>query len=427
MRSRLASAVLALSVLLGLVACERRDVQPQTVSSAVAGAGAAAQEISRGEYLARVGNCAHCHTARGGAAYAGGRAIETPFGSVYSSNLTSDPSTGIGAWTAQDFWVAMHHGRSRDGRWLLPAFPYTDFTRVSRADSDALFAWLATLSPVPQRNREHALRWPYSSQWALGAWRALYFRVASFQPDASRSIEWNRGAYLVQGLGHCSACHAARNALGASNGASALAGGLIPMLNWYAPSLAISDEGGVQGWDLPDIVQLLQTGASIRGWATGPMAEVVQHSTQFMSAADLNAMAHYLKELDQAPTAKPAVADSDQTGGAVFAPGAKLYEQHCSQCHGEDGRGVPQAYPALAGNRAVTMDSPVNLVQIVMQGGFSAATQAKPRPFGMPPYALNLSDQEIAEVLSYIRNAWGNRASAVTPQDVDPLRSHASR
>ncbi len=394
------------------------------VSSPPGTADAAA--VARGEYLARAGNCQHCHTRRGGEPYAGGRGIATPFGTVFTSNLTSDPTTGIGAWTANDFWQAMHHGRSRDGRWLVPAFPYDNFTRVTRSDSDALFAWLRTVAPVRQANRAHALDWPYDSQWALGVWRALYFRPGTFKPDTTRSPEWNRGAYLVQGLGHCSACHAARNALGGGSDATSLTGGMIPMLSWYAPSLLTRGEGGVHDWSSEDIVQLLQTGRSAQGWVTGPMVDVVKHSTQHLSREDLGAMAVYLKELPVIPTAVDVNGSEGERGGLLEA-GGKVYVKHCSQCHGDAGQGVSGAYPALAGNRAVTLATPVNLVQVVLNGGFAAATAGNPRPFGMPPYALILSDYDVAAVLSYVRTAWGNQAGGVTAQDVDRLRGRSTR
>ncbi|HEY1226756.1 MAG TPA: cytochrome c, partial [Ramlibacter sp.] len=187
----------------------------------------------RGAYLVRVGNCMACHTDRGGAAWAGGRAIETPFGTVYATNLTPDPKHGLGQWTAADFWRALHHGRSRDGRLLYPAFPYPNYTEVTREDADAMFAYLRTVPAVPRANTPHRLRWPYSTQAALAVWRTLYFRAGVYEPEGTQSAEWNRGAYLVRGLGHCAACHSARNALGASSDMMDLSGGLIPMQNWY--------------------------------------------------------------------------------------------------------------------------------------------------------------------------------------------------
>lgn len=381
-----------------------------------------AEQVARGAYLARAGNCAGCHTARGGAPYAGGRGIETPFGTVYASNLTPH-ATGIGTWNTQAFWRAMQHGRSRDGRLLYPAFPYANTTLVTREDADALFAYLRSLPAVAQVNRDHNLRWPVNTQAALAVWRALYFRPGVYQPDTTRASAWNRGAYLVRGLGHCSACHGARNALGATRDALDLAGGLIPMQNWYAPSLASAAEAGVAAWPDADVVALLKTGVSPRGSAIGPMAEVVLGSTQHLSDADLAAVATYLKAQPQ--TAAPAVSvpaiPADNAGGAT------LYERHCAQCHGERGEGVPGAYPPLAGNRAVVMTSAVNVVQTVLGGGFAPATAGNPRPFGMPPFVLTLTDRETASVVSHIRSAWDNRASPVSEFDVQRVREIQAR
>ena len=371
----------------------------------------AGESVARGAYLVRVGNCMGCHTERGGTPFAGGRPIETPFGTVYASNLTPHQTTGIGEWSADHFWRALHNGRSRDGRLLYPAFPYPNYTLVTRADSDAIHAYLRSLPPADRANTPNRLRWPYSTQAALAVWRALYFSPGEHQEDRTQSAEWNRGAYLVRGLGHCSACHTARNAFGASDMMD-LSGGLIPMQNWYAPSLTSSREAGVADWEPAQIVRLLQAGVAPRGTVLGPMAEVVLQSTQHLAPPDLHAMATFLKALPQHPaedkTAAPAMSEN------VAARGAKLYEQHCAQCHGDKGEGVPGAYPALAGNRAVTLPVTANLVQVVLGGGFPPATAGNPRPFGMPPYATVLSDADVAAVISHIRGAWGNRAPAVS-------------
>jgi cytochrome c553 len=402
----------------------RCGTAPPATATAAAPAHAPAprsEQVQRGAYLARAGNCATCHTARGGAAWAGGRAIETPFGTVYAGNITPDRATGIGGWSADDFWRALHEGKSRDGRLLYPAFPYTSYTQVSRADADALHAYLMSLPPVAQANTPHALRWPYSTQAALWAWRTLYFSPGGYTSDTKQSAEWNRGAYLVRGLGHCAACHTSRNALGATDDKLDLAGGLIPAQNWYAPSLAAASEAGVADWPLNDIASLLKTGTSPRASVLGPMAEVVQHSTQHLSDADLNAMAVYLKALPPAPAG--ARTEPPPVAASVASRGAKLYEQHCAQCHGERGEGVAGAYPRLAGNRAVTMATTANLVQVVLNGGFAPATAGNPRPYGMPPYVLLLNDADTAAVLSHIRNAWGNRAAPVSELDVSRQRS----
>lgn len=420
-RRLLAALVLLLALAMGAVAWlagygqpAALDTQPDLHNPAL---------IERGAYLARAGNCMTCHTDRGGAPYAGGRGIDTPFGTVYAGNLTPDTTHGLGRWSAADFWRALHHGRSRDGRLLYPAFPYTSYTQVSREDADALFAFLQSLPPVAQPPRAHELDWPFNTQAALAVWRALYFRPDPFHSEPTQSAEWNRGAYLVRGLGHCAACHSARNALGASSPLD-LAGGLIPMQNWYAPSLNSPAEAGVSRWPLEDVVALLKVGSSPSGTVQGPMAEVVLHSTQHLSQADLRAMAVFLKalperpsELERAPLTRTRLSDQ----------GARLYEQHCAACHGEQGQGVAGAYPALAGNRAVTLASPVNLVQVVLHGGYPPATAGNPRPFGMPPFVMDLNDEEIAQVLSHIRGSWGNQAAEVQAVDVHRARQRTQR
>lgn len=396
------------------------------VRAPMAAAGASESLIARGAYLARAGNCMTCHTARGGQNYTGGRGIATPFGTVFTSNLTPDDKTGIGTWSSAHFWRAMHNGRSKSGRLLYPAFPYPSYTQVTREDSDAIFAYLNSLPPVAQANRPHELRFPYQSQAALAVWRALYFKPGVYETDTRRSAGWNRGAYLVKGLGHCSACHTARNVMGASDEGVDLAGGLIPMQNWYAPSLTSSAEAGVGEWDREHIVSLLKNGVSPRASATGPMAEVVLRSTQYLNDEDLSAMALFLKDLTAAPSAN-GTAPASAAPAIPGARGAKLYEQHCAECHGDKGQGVPRAYPALAGNRAVTMPSGVNLVQIVLNGGYAPATAGNPRPYGMPPFVLVLGDSEIAAILTHIRGSWGNHAGEITPIEVNRMRANQGR
>ncbi|MFZ3128542.1 MAG: c-type cytochrome [Rhodoferax sp.] len=378
--------------------------------------------VARGAYLARIGNCALCHTARGGEPYAGGKGIATPFGSVYSSNLTPDKNQGLGLWSPQDFWRALHDGESRDGHLLYPAFPYTHYTHVTREDSDALYAYLQTLPASARPNAPHALRWPFSTQLALRVWRWLNFSpadAATPAAEANPTPQWTRGAYLVQGLGHCSACHSSRNALGAISKQQTFAGGMLPESNWYAPSLRSPQEAGLANWSTGDIVALLKTGQAPAGSVSGPMAEVVHHSTQYLTDTDAAAMATYLQSLASpgALAAAPRAVSLAPAKGS--AQGAALYDQHCAQCHGKQGQGQPGAYPALAGNRAVTMANPSNLVQIVLYGGYAPSTQGNPRPFGMPPFQLRLSAQELAAVLTYIRTAWGNTGRSVEEFDIN--------
>lgn len=374
------------------------------------------EQVRRGAYLAQAGNCAACHTARGGAPYAGGTSIATPFGVVHASNLTPHPEHGIGRWTAAHFWRAMHHGRSADGRLLYPAFPYPNYTQVTREDSDALYAWLRTLPPVAQPNRPHGLRFPYDTQAALAVWRALFFRAEPFVPEPARSAEWNRGAYLVRGLGHCNACHASRNVFGATAGSLELGGGLIPMQNWYAPSLASPHEAGTAGWPTADVVALLKTGVAPQSSVMGPMAEVVYRSTQHLSDADVRAMAVFLQQLP--PPAPPETPRAEPAPPSVLALGRQVYEQHCVACHGAQGQGVAGAYPRLAGNRAVRLAVPANLVRAVAHGGYLPSTAGNPRPYGMPPFRQSLSDDEIAAVLTFVRASWGNDSPPVSARDV---------
>ncbi len=423
-------AGLLLAALLGtaaIVALNLRDESDATGANASAGPGAAdpgAALAERGRYLAAAGNCAGCHTLPGGAAYAGGLGIPTPFGVVFAGNLTPDPQTGLGAWTAGDFWRAMHNGRSRDGHLLYPAFPYTSFTQITRADSDALFAYLSTVPPAVQANRPHELAFPYSTQAALAVWRALYFRPGVFQPDARRGPEWNRGAYLVRGPGHCNACHAPRGRLGGIDETPELAGGLIPQLNWFAPGLGPAAGAASKADQLAHSVMLLKTGRSPNRTASGPMAEVVFNSTQHLLDADLQAIALFLAALPASPpTPTPTpMRERDLPSPALLKAGQRIYKDRCATCHGDEGQGLPGAYPALARNPTVLMEPPANLVRGVLEGGFLPATAGNPRPHGMPPFAQSLSNAELSALLSHVRHAWGNQAAALSELEVARYR-----
>ena len=392
-----------------------------------------ATQISQGQTLLNLGNCLACHTERGQPIGAGGRAFETPFGSVYSSNLTPHLVQGLGTWHADDFWRALHYGKSKDGRLLTPVFPYKHTTLITRDDSDAMFAALKTLQPEttqkPIPKVSETLAWPYNSAVAIAIWRSLFFSSGTYKPQDNKSNEWNRGAYLAQGLGHCAACHSPRNAWGASGEVNDFSGGLMPLVNWYAPSLLSAQETGLAQQSISEIALLLKSGQNVTAVASGPMAEVVQHSTQHWPEADLLAVATYLKEQAQtnsvsAITNKPPITKSS---GNFLSLGAKVYEQHCEQCHQAQGQGVTHAYPALAQNRAVLLSDPTNLVQAVLYGGYPAATTHNPRPFGMPPFVLTLEDQEIAAVLTHLRSQWGNQAAEVTPLQVNRIRALQGR
>lgn len=383
------------------------------------------QQQKLGAYLTRAGNCMGCHTAQNGKPFAGGRRLPTSFGSFVTPNITPDKKTGIGNWSEEDFWQALHYGKSPDGRLYYPAFPYTEYTQVTRQDASAIFAYLQSLPAVSQINPSHNIYFPYNFRPLLYIWRAFYFDEGVYSPDQSNSEEWNRGAYLVKGLGHCNACHTNRNFLGGSQN-DQLVGGQIMGMNWYAPSLTSRLEAGSGNWTIEEIVELLSTGISNRATASGPMATIIRQSLQYLSTQDLRAMAVYLKSI-----AENNVNDTPDTVFSVMSGkirkhlvhGKQIYEQHCQECHGASGEGAPGIYPPLAGNRSVVMASPLNTIRIVLDGGYPATTAGNPRPYGMPPFQQILRDKEIALVVSYIRNSWGNTSSLVSSIDVEQSRT----
>ncbi|WP_346778693.1 cytochrome c [Burkholderia sp. Ac-20353] len=385
-----------------------------------------AKLLERGEYLARAGDCIACHTVPAGKLFGGGRPMETPFGTLYSSNISSDKATGIGAWTADEFFRVMHEGKSRDGSYLYPAMPFASYTKVSRADSDAIFAYLLSVPPIHQPNRPHEMSFPFNQRQLLLGWRTLFFREGEYKPDPAQSAEWNRGAYLVEGLGHCTMCHTEINALGGNTRSKEYQGGLIPLQNWYAPSLTSNREAGLGEWGIGDIVDLLNAGVSSRGAVYGPMAEVVYDSFQYLNEDDVRAVAVYLKSLPgrsgEADTAPPPPLVTEETNR--LAPlGKKIYEAQCALCHAKEGQGMPPHFPPLANNQSIQMTSSVNPIRMVLNGGYAPGTRKNPMPYGMPPFAQLLSDEEVAAVVTYIRTAWGNHGKPVNAKEVNALRS----
>jgi mono/diheme cytochrome c family protein len=366
--------------------------------------------VKRGEYLARAGDCVACHTAPRGKLFAGGLAMETPFGTLYSPNITPDAQYGIGTWSEDAFFKMMRTGRTPDGTLLYPAMPIAQYTKVTREDSNAIFAYLKSVTPVREPNHKHTLRFPFNQRKLLYGWRTLYFREG----------EWNRGAYLVDGLGHCTMCHTKINMLGGSSQSEQFAGGLIPVQNWYAPSLTSDKDGGLGDWSIKDIVDLLQAGISDRGAVYGPMGEVTYHSLQYMTEEDVKAMAVYLKTLPDNQGRKSG--PSAPTNTNVFALGEKIYADKCALCHGANGEGQLQHYPPLARNQSIEMDSAVNPIRIVLNGGFPPGTMRNPEPYGMPPFGQELNDTDAAAVVTYIRTAWGNHGKPVTSREVNELR-----
>jgi mono/diheme cytochrome c family protein len=377
-------------------------------------------QIERGRYLATVGDCAACHTAPGGRPFAGGLAIETPFGSIVTPNITPDRETGIGAWNDNDFLRAMQQGIGPDGRHLYPAFPYPNYTKVSRDDVVAIRAYLATLEPVKHQVESNTLPFPFNIRASMVGWNALFFDEGRFQEDESKSDEWNRGAYLIQGLGHCSACHTPKNALGGDKTSVAYSGGLLQ--GWFVPDITANPRYGVGGWSESDIVAYLQTGHNQNAAATGPMAEVVEKSTSRMSDDDLHAMAMYLKTLGSQPESSPAAPDQ-----ALMTSGRMIYENNCTACHKGSGAGVAGLFPALAHAPNVQSTDATTIVRVLLEGAKSASTDAAPTGPAMPSFGWKMSDDQIAAVATYIRNAWGNRGASVAASSVRAIRSNLSK
>ena len=388
--------------------------------SAVAGASVAAEPspelVAYGKTLVEAGDCASCHTADPAKPFAGGKRIDTPFGAVYAPNLTPDRETGIGAWTDDAFTRAVRYGTAPDGSLYYPAFPYPYFTRMTKDDTLAIRAYLRTLAPVVSRNKPPELRWPLGYRGLMRAWNLLFFKPALFEPDQSKSVAWNRGGYLVTGLGHCGACHTPKNYFGADKIAQALSGSEIG--GWYAPRLDGAARTGLQSWSAEDIAEYLQSGRNAKSHAGGPMAEVIVNSTSKMSDADVRAIAEYLKSLP--PVRRETIVTPPEE--AEMKAGQAVYAKFCIACHEADGSGAPRIYPPLPGNALLQSINPSSTLRIILDGAHTVTTPRAPNTGEMPPYAKQLSDNEIAAVTNYIRNSWGNAGPLVTPSQVAKAR-----
>jgi mono/diheme cytochrome c family protein len=372
--------------------------------------------VARGRYLVDAGDCQSCHTAPGGTPFAGARAIRTPIGFIYSANLTPDVRTGIGSWTEADFYRAMHKGIAHGGKNLYPAFPYTYFTRMSRADVDAIWAYLRSLPPAYQVKPPNKIPFPLNIRPLMAIWNALFFRPREFRPDPMMSAEWNRGAYLVWGPGHCGGCHTPKNLFLADRKSHALEGARLN--DWVALDLTSDPRRGLAGWTQGDIVEFLRSGRNAHTAATGSMQEVVYFSTSRMSDFDLGAIATYLKQL---PARGPVKGYNPPSEAAMSAGGA-IYADTCAACHGQNGEGQLRTFPALAGGAPEQAKDPTTIVRIILAGSRAVPTPAAPTPLAMPAFDWKLSNDEIASVATYVRNAWGNSAPAVAPGKVAKLR-----
>jgi mono/diheme cytochrome c family protein len=361
-------------------------------------------QVKRGAYLVKAGDCEACHSRPGKPAFSGGEAINSPFGQLYPPNLTPDKTAGIGAWTDDEFYRAMHEGVDNKGRYLYPAFPYQWYTKVTRDDVLAIRAYLNTVPPSDIPSMPAHMAFPFNVRTGIGAWNALYFRAGTFQPDPKQSGEWNRGGYLVEGLGHCSDCHTPKNLAMAPDTARAFTGGDVD--NWYAPNLTSDMTQGIGSWSIDDLVQFLRTGSAPgKGVAVGTMAQVVHDSLAYLTQEDVRAIAVYLKALPakaEAHPAKPADVGTPQSAGEL------VYLANCASCHQQNGKGLPGSVPALDGNGLVTATGPDDVIRVILAGNLATATYSP-----MPAPGPHLSDQQIADVTDYVRNAWSNKAPIV--------------
>ncbi len=391
---------------------------------AVLGSAASAQDtqsfdrIERGRYLAVLSDCAACHTAPGGQPFAGGLAIETPFGKLVAPNITPDRDTGIGAMTNAEFLATLHDGRGHNGTRLYPAMPYPAYSKLSDEDVLAIRAYLKTVEPVSNAVVSNQLPFPFNIRLTMVVWNWLNFKPGRFRPDPQKSAEWNRGAYLVQGAAHCGTCHTPKNLLGGDKASQPLMGEVLQ--GWYAPNITTNSHNGIGGWSKEDLVQYLKTGANSWTLASGPMAEAVSHSTSLMTDEDIAAIAVYLKDSGANNTApKQASASAD---GNIMRAGAAIYKDACAACHRDSGAGEANLFPRLAGSALVQSDDPTTLIHVVLQGSRAVYTPQAPTSPAMPSFDWRFDDSQVAAVLTYIRNSWGNAASGVNASAVADMR-----
>jgi mono/diheme cytochrome c family protein len=396
------------TILMGLVLCGAFRCEAAEPSE---------EAIARGKALVVAGDCASCHTADPAKPFAGGKRIDTPFGGISASNLTPDRETGIRSWSDEDFLHALRQGIAPDGSRYYPAFPYPYFTKLIRDDILAIRAYLTTLEPVRNKVPPPDLRFPYNFRVGMRLWNWLYLQPGIFMPDQTKGAEWNRGRYLVEGLGHCGACHTPKNFWGADKRDQAFGGSRVDGM--FAPRLDAAARGGLKSWSAEDIAEYLQSGRNAKSHAGPLMSEVVLNSTSRMSDGDVKAIAVYLKSLP-AGAAEPKVSPPSP---AQMADGEKVYRGACISCHEADGSSAPRIYPPLPANANLQSADPASTIRIILDGAESITTPRAPNKGSMPAYAAKLTDQQIADVTTYIRNAWGNAAPAVTAAEVAKARS----
>ena len=391
-----------------------------SVNAALADSTDLADRVINGRYQAVLGDCAACHTKQDGQPFAGGEALQTPFGALVPPNITPDKETGIGNWNEADFIRMMKTGTGHDGIRLYPAMPYPAYSKMSDRDLSDMWAYLTTLQPVKNKVVANQLPFPLNIRLSMWGWNLLNFDPQPFVADEKQTAEWNRGAYLVQGPGHCATCHSPKSFLGADKDSQFLQGASLQ--GWYAPNITADPHIGIGSWSEDEIVTYLKTGSTDKTIASGPMAEAIAQSTSLMKEQDLKAIAVYLKSLSPGSTDKPTALKADD---ARMVAGAAIYHDTCSACHGQEGKGAMPLFPALAGNSLVQQPSPETLAHVVLAGSQAVYTPSKQTTPAMPSFAWRLNDQQISDVLTYVRNSWGNAAAPVNASDVSDIRGSA--
>ncbi|WP_312838831.1 c-type cytochrome [Pantoea piersonii] len=385
--------------------------------------------IRRGEYVARLSDCVACHSTPENAPFSGGLPMATPAGKIYTTNITPDKETGIGRYSLADFDRAVRQGVARDGHRLYPAMPFPSYQKLNDEDIRALYAFMMHgVQPAARQNQPTEIPWPLNMRWPLALWRAAFAAGAPYQTVEKRDDRWNQGAYLVEGPGHCGSCHTPRGLAFNEKALDAtspyyLAGALLD--GWYAPSLRGDVGSGISRWSEDDVVAFLQKGRNQHAVVFGSMADAFNNSTQFMRDDDLRAIAHYLKSLppgsNDSGKAWRYPAQSEQ--GASRLPGEQTFNARCSSCHGADGRGQAPWIPPLAGATSMQVEAS-SAINIVLNGSARIIADGVPDAYRMPPYRKQLSDQETADVLNYIRSSWGNGGAQTTAKAVGEMRQH---
>jgi len=424
----LGSVVAILAILIvAVVIVVKRTPQSQL---AAAPATSTRTPAEQSEYAARLADCVACHSTAEGKPFAGGLKMGTPLGAIYATNITPDKDTGIGSYTLAEFDNAVRRGVARDGRRLYPAMPYPSYAKLTDADVKALYDYfMHDVLPVSQPNMKNELKWPLDMRWPLALWNVAFFKDETYQAKSGSDAIWNRGAYLVQGPGHCGSCHTPRGIAFQEKALDEkddlyLSGALLD--GWYASSLRGDAKTGLGSWSEQDIAELLKTGHNLHATVYGSMMDAFNNSTQFMTDEDLTAIAHYLKSLPGRRSEQPFVYDEKSAtalnAGDLDAPGAGTYLKQCGFCHAADGRGHGKLLPPLAGNPTLLDAEPASVINIILNGAGRIVANGVPDSYRMPPYRVLLSDREIADVATFIRTSWGNDARPVTTQAVAELR-----